>query len=120
MSTRLWSRSRWQDCAATRLLLVDDAELVDGGSYLGDLVARRASDVRIVAAGNADALRSRYGHWTQELRRSRIGCALRPNPHADGDLWQTQLPRGEQHIFPVGRGYLVADGRAELVQLGRG
>ncbi len=102
------------------LLLVDDAELVDGGDVLAEIVAKRDSGIRIVAAGNTDVLRSRYGHWTQELRRSRIGCVLRPNPLSDGDLWQTQLPRNDQQVFPAGRGYLVADGRVELVQLGRG
>ena len=102
------------------LLLVDDAELVDSGDELSRIIQERNGAVRIVAAGNADALRTKYGHWTQELRRSRIGCALRPNPTADGDLWQTQLPRGDQHSFPAGRGYLVVDGRVELVQLGRG
>jgi len=102
------------------LLLVDDAELVDAGDALGKVIAQRDCAIRIVAAGNADALRSRYGHWTQELRRSRIGCALRPNPLSDGDLWQTQLPRNDQQAFPAGRGYLVADGHVELVQLGRG
>jgi len=105
---------------ASVLLLVDDAELVDNGEGLSRIITERDPSIRIVAAGNADALRTRYGHWTQELRRSRIGCALRPNPLADGDLWQTQLPRGDQQSFPVGRGYLVSDGRVELVQLGRG
>jgi len=102
------------------LLLVDDADLVDSADALSEIIAARGSAMRIVAAGNADALRTHYGHWTQGLRRSRIGCALRPNPLADGDLWQTQLPRTNQQTFPAGRGYLVADGRVELVQLGRG
>ncbi len=102
------------------LLLVDDADLVEGAEALSEIIAARGPAMRIVAAGNADALRSHYGHWTQGLRRSRIGCALCPNPLADGDLWQTQLPRTNQQSFPAGRGYLVADGRTELVQLGRG
>jgi S-DNA-T family DNA segregation ATPase FtsK/SpoIIIE len=101
------------------LLLVDDAELVGGGDALSAIIATRDPSVRIIASGNADAIRGRYGHWTQELRRSRIGCALRPNPVSDGDLWQIQLPRSEQQSFPAGRGYLVSDGRVELVQLGR-
>jgi S-DNA-T family DNA segregation ATPase FtsK/SpoIIIE len=102
-----------------RLLLVDDAELVGESAYLSELIRSRRSDTKVVAAGSADAMRSLYGHWTQEIRRSRIGCALRPNVATDGDLWQTQLPRRGPDHFPVGRGYLLADGRTELVQLGR-
>ncbi len=102
------------------LLLVDDAELIEAGAPIGALLKRRQPLVRIVAAGSADALKGLYGHWTQELRRSRIGCALRPNTVSDGDLWQTQLPRNHTQPFPTGRGYLLADGQAELIQLGRG
>lgn len=102
-----------------QLILVDDAELLDEDPYLSDLVRSRRPDVRLIAAGAPDVIRTLYGHWTQEVRRSRIGCALRPNVAADGDLWQTALPRRGPASFPAGRGYLVADGRTELVQLGR-
>ncbi len=107
------------DESGAQLILVDDAELVAASPQLSELVNRRQRALRIVAAGSADAIRRMYGHWTQDLRRSRIGCALRPNLATDGDLWHTELPRrGPQH-FPVGRGYLLADGQVELVQLGR-
>nr|MDJ0925967.1 cell division protein FtsK [Acidimicrobiia bacterium] len=101
------------------LLLVDDAELVEGSKHLSNLVRSRDCGIRVVAAGAADAIRTLYGHWTQDVRRSRVGCALRPNIAIDGDLWQTPLPRRRYGKFPVGRGYLLADGRAELAQLGR-
>jgi len=110
--------ARFIDEACMRLLLVDDAELVDDCSLLSELVRGRQPDMHIVAAGSADALRALYGHWTQDVRRSRIGCALRPNVAADGDLWQTALPRQGPQRFPTGRGYLLADGEVELVQLG--
>jgi S-DNA-T family DNA segregation ATPase FtsK/SpoIIIE len=103
----------------SHLLLVDDAELVGDNPFLSDLLKARHPDLRVVAAGSADAIRSLYGHWTQDIRRSRIGFALRPNLAADGDLWQTQLPRRGPDRFPAGRGYLLADGQTELVQLGR-
>lgn len=102
-----------------QLILVDDAELLDEEPWLSDLVRSRQPDVRVIAAGSPDVIRTLYGHWTQEVRRSRIGCALRPNLAADGDLWQTPLPRRGPASFPPGRGYLLADGRFELVQLGR-
>jgi S-DNA-T family DNA segregation ATPase FtsK/SpoIIIE len=100
------------------LLLVDDAELIED-ALLGRLIRERRPGIRVVAAGSADALRSLYGHWTQDIRRSRAGCALRPNVVADGDLWQTPLPRRGPERFPAGRGYLLCDGEVELVQLGR-
>jgi len=102
---------------AERLVLIDDAELVEGCDALSELLAGRRPGVHVVAAGNAEALRAAYGHWTQAVRRSRVGLALRPNPGADGDLWQTQLPRRDTSMFVPGRGYLVADGRVELVQV---
>ncbi len=102
------------------LVLVDDAELVGDNACLSDLIKVRCTDTKVVAAGSADAIRAMFGHWTQEIRRSRIGCALRPNVATDGDLWQTPLPRRGPEHFPVGRGYLVADGQVELVQLGFG
>jgi len=100
------------------LILVDDAELIDGGGSLIRLVGQRSPLLRIVAAASSDAIRGCYAHWTQDLRRSRIGCALRPVGVTDGDLWHTPLPRNAGHSFPVGRGYLVARGHTELVQLG--
>jgi S-DNA-T family DNA segregation ATPase FtsK/SpoIIIE len=104
---------------AEHLVLVDDAELVDSGDALASLLAGHVPGVHLVAAGNVDALRSGYGHWTQALRRSRLGLALRPNPSVDGDLWQVTLPRRVTAGFPPGRGYLLADGRIELVQVAR-
>ncbi|MEA2000568.1 MAG: FtsK/SpoIIIE domain-containing protein [Actinomycetota bacterium] len=108
-----------EQMSGTQLLLVDDAELVEDDPYLSELIKTRHSEVHVVAAGATDAIRSLYGHWTQDVRRSRIGCALRPNLSTDGDLWQTPLPRRGPERFPIGRGYLLADGQTELVQLGR-
>jgi S-DNA-T family DNA segregation ATPase FtsK/SpoIIIE len=107
------------DDAGPQLVLVDDAELVAASPQLSELANGRRRGLRIVAAGSADAIRTMYGHWTHELRRSRIGCALRPNLSTDGDFWQAQLPRRGPEHFPVGRGYLLAEGQVELVQLSR-
>lgn len=102
------------------LLLIDDAELLDDldGAVAG-LIRERRPNLRIVAAGRADSLRTLYGHFTQELRRSRQGVALRPNIDTDGELWQVVLPRRGQALLPPGRGYLVAGGTIELVQAAR-
>ncbi len=116
---QLGSLGSLEHISGTQLLLVDDAELVEDDPYLSELIKARRPEIHIVAAGAADAIRSMYGHWTQDIRRSRIGCALRPNLATDGDLWQTPLPRHGPERFPIGRGYLLADGQTELVQLGR-
>ena len=99
------------------VLLIDDADATDdAGGALAQLLAERRDDLRVLGAGRADVLRTAYGHWTAELRRSRQGVALRPNIDLDGDLWHTPLPRAARGGFPAGRGYLVADGAAELLQ----
>jgi S-DNA-T family DNA segregation ATPase FtsK/SpoIIIE len=101
-----------------QLLLVDDVDdLEDPSGALTRLVAGRHAHVVVVAAGRADALRGAYDHVTVELRRSRVGVALRPRIDSDGDLWGVLLPRYGPSRFGPGRGYLVADGEAELVQV---
>ncbi len=105
------------DDGSSHLVLVDDAGLVDDeGGWLAAVIACRRPGVHVVAADQADTLRAAYGHWTKELRRSRLGLALKPNAGSDGDLWQTPLPRRGPPHLPPGRGYLVADGHCELVQ----
>jgi S-DNA-T family DNA segregation ATPase FtsK/SpoIIIE len=99
------------------VLLVDDADATDDPGGLADLLAERRDTLRVVAAGRADTLRTTYGHWTAELRRSRQGVALRPNIDLDGDLWHTPLPRSARGGFGPGRGYLVGEGSAELLQV---
>ena len=99
------------------VLLVDDADATDDQTgALARLLGSRRDDLWCVAGGRADVLRVQYGHWTAELRRSRMGLALRPNVEVDGDLWHTPLPRRQRGVLPPGRGYLVADGMCELLQ----
>jgi S-DNA-T family DNA segregation ATPase FtsK/SpoIIIE len=103
--------------AAASLVLIDDAELVDDDGTLAALLAAGGHDRHVIAAGRPDVLRSMYGHWTHLVRRSRLGVLLQPDVDVDGDLLGAVLPR-RQVVAPVpGRGYLVVDGRAELIQL---
>lgn len=102
---------------APQLVLVDDADSVDDpGGAITRLIKQYRPDVHVIAAARADAIRSLFGHWTAEIRRSRQGLALRPHVEMDGDLWQMILPRYGPTLFDPGRGYLVADGVAELTQ----
>ena len=106
------------DDASPHLVLVDDADdLTDPGGALLGLIRQRRPNIRVVGAGRADVLRSMYGHWTQELRRSRQGIALRPQAEVDGDLWHAALPRHGPPLRLPGRGYLISEGGVELVQV---
>ncbi len=102
------------------LVLVDDAERVDDDGTLRALLTESVPGVLVVAAGHPDALRSQYGHWTQLVRRSRLGVLLQPDADVDGALLGAVLPRRSSVGPQPGRGYLVVDGRAELVQLAHG
>jgi DNA segregation ATPase FtsK/SpoIIIE, S-DNA-T family len=105
---------------APQLILLDDADSIeDSGGVITGLIKHNRADLHVIAAGRADALRSLYGHWTSEIRRSRQGLILRPHIEMDGDLWQTILPRYGPTLFDPGRGYLIADGSAELLQAAR-
>jgi S-DNA-T family DNA segregation ATPase FtsK/SpoIIIE len=100
------------------VVLVDDAEAIDDSAgTLAGLLAERLPHRHFFVAGAADILRSAYGHWTQSVRRSRLGLALKPAGSGDGDLWHVSLPRHLPAVFPAGRGYLIAEGRAELAQV---
>jgi len=100
-------------------VFVDDADLIeDSGGVMARLVQRDRT--RLVIAARPDGLRSAYGHWTQLVRRSRLGLLLRPQLDLDGDLFAVTLPRRELVEAAPGRGYLVADGQHLLVQVAYG
>ncbi|MGH8909742.1 MAG: hypothetical protein ACRD0K_25435, partial [Egibacteraceae bacterium] len=80
------------------------------------LLRRLLPDVRVIAAGRADVLRSAYGHWTQTVRRSGAGVLLRPDTDLDGDLLGVRLPRLAPVPVTAARGWLVNSGEAEFVQ----
>ncbi len=104
--------------AGPHLLLIDDAETVDDtDGLLAAIAAERMENLRIVVAARADVLRSKFGHWTIEIRRSRTGLILRPVVDLDGDLWFTTLPRKGPARFRDGLGYLIASGPAQLIQV---
>jgi S-DNA-T family DNA segregation ATPase FtsK/SpoIIIE len=99
-------------------VLVDDAEAVDDpDGVLEALVSGSAPGVHVVAGGRAEVLRGLYSHWTRTLRRSRAGLLLRPHLDLDGELLATPLPRRVGVPLVAGRGFLVADGAARLVQV---
>ncbi len=88
-----------------RLVLVDDADLIDDPA-LAALADGQDDSLMLVVAGVADHLRAR-DHWTRPLRRARTGVLLQPGP-SDGELVRVLLPPRPEP-FPVGHGYVVND-----------
>jgi S-DNA-T family DNA segregation ATPase FtsK/SpoIIIE len=99
------------------VLLIDDADqLGDLDEVVGRLLARRLAGCHLGIAARNDALRSLYAHWTQEVRKSRLGILLRPDVDLDGALLAVQLPRRPRANDRPGLGYLAVNGDAALVQ----
>jgi S-DNA-T family DNA segregation ATPase FtsK/SpoIIIE len=100
------------------LLLIDDADqLDDSGSRIAGLIGARRPNIHLAISGRPDVVRSLFGHWTQAVRRSRIGVLLQPNLTVDSDIFGITLPRRVHLAIPPGRGFLACDGSMELVQL---
>ncbi len=99
------------------LLLIDDAErFPDADQAIAGLVDSPPPNLRILAAGRADELRSLYNHWTKTLRKARCGVLLQPNVDLDGDLLGARLPRKTTVRLTPGRGYACVGGTVELIQ----
>ena len=107
------------DCVTEgrRLLLVDDADRVsDPSGLLARMAAAGDGSCHLVVSATADRLRSSYGHWLSEMRSCRTGVLFRPGP-LDGDLLGAALP-ARLALPPVpGRGLVVANGAAAVVQV---
>jgi len=100
------------------LVLVDDADLIDDDSgVFARLLAMGRPDLHLVVAGRSDVLRSAYGHWTREVRRSRAGLLFQPDPDLDGELFGVRLPRRHAVELGPGRACLVHDGELDVVQV---
>ncbi len=99
------------------LVLVDDAERTDDADgAFSALLDRRRAALHVVAAGLADPLRTAYGHWTRQVRTSRTGLLLQPDPDLDGDLLGVRLPRHAPSAPGPGRGWLVHGGQSQFIQ----
>ncbi|MCY3849260.1 MAG: FtsK/SpoIIIE domain-containing protein [Acidimicrobiaceae bacterium] len=99
------------------VVLIDDClDLTDSNGTLADLVASPREGVHIMAAARPDRFRSAYGHWAADIRSSRVGILLKPDP-IDGDLLGVSLPARLDLPNIAGRGVLVADSEFEIVQV---
>jgi S-DNA-T family DNA segregation ATPase FtsK/SpoIIIE len=99
------------------LVLVDDAtDVEDPTGALAALVTAPPPGVHVVAAVRPDRLRGAYGHWATEIRVSRRGILLRPDP-MDADLLGGQLPARLALPALPGRGVVMGDAVMEIVQV---
>lgn len=101
------------------VVVVDDADRTDDADgALAALATGRHAFAHLFAAVPPEALRSAFGHWTADLRRSGAGLVLRPRSDLDGDvLGIPLLPRWPMSLTGPGRGVIVADGEAVPVQV---
>ena len=107
-----------EPCTGRTLLLVDDADTVpDGLGVLDRFIAKAGPGRHVIAAGRNDGVRRQFGLWTQRVRDGRCGVLLMPDHEMDGDLLGIALPRQHRMAPLPGRGYLVADGAVDGVQL---
>ena len=99
------------------IVLIDDClNVADPDGHLAALVASLPPGVHIVAAARPDRFRSAYGHWAAEIRSSRVGILLKPDP-IDGDVLGVSLPARLELPNIGGRGLLVADSEFEVIQV---
>ena len=104
------------------LVVVDDLhEFVDTGvdTALSELLRTvRSRGLMVVASATADAARRAYSGALREIRASKAGLLLQPDPDVDGDLAGVRLPRVATAVWPPGRAYLVSGGEYELCHVG--
>jgi len=100
------------------VVIVDDADRIDAESGpLVDLAKNATGLVTLIVGVRSSSVRQAYGHWTRFVRASGTGLLLMPDNSVDGDILGVRLPRS-QRVRPVpGRGYLVSNGEAHLVQV---
>ena len=102
------------------VVVIDDAEeLSDDGSRALESVARRGRDrnVRVLAASEIRSAHHAFGGLLSELKRAKRGVLLQPELEVDGDLFGVRLPRPADTARPPGRGFLVARGATDLIQV---
>lgn len=108
------------DAGTPVLIAIDDANEVDPTGMSGlERLLRQARDLplRVVIAGEAQALRTSYSPWHTQLRKDGMGLIMNPNLEMDGDLLGVRFPWRRQISFPLGRGMLVDGGQFDVLQV---
>jgi hypothetical protein len=109
-----WAAEFFATADRPRLVLVDDADRLDGEVF-ERLAALDDDRLVVIAAGRTRSLEV-PGHWTAPLRRSRAAVILRPLA-GDGAMFGLHLRVTSSHPA-VGRGLLIDDDTTTPVLLG--
>jgi len=107
------------------LIAVDDfCSLVErpGGELVEQALAAlvelgRTHQVRVVLSAEVETLLRSYSELVAQLRSTRTGILLGVDPEVHGSLLHTSLPVQSELLPQVGRGWLVAPGTAQTVQI---
>jgi S-DNA-T family DNA segregation ATPase FtsK/SpoIIIE len=110
-----WSAEFFDQSERARLVLIDDADRLDGEVF-ERLVALNDPRLVVVAAGRTRDLEA-PAHWTAPLRRSRAAVILRPLA-GDAAMFGLHLRVTSSHLA-VGRGLLIDDDKTTPVLLAR-
>ena len=110
-----WSAEFFDQTERARLVLVDDADRLDGEVF-ERLAALDDPRLVVIAAGRTRDLEA-PAHWTAPLRRSRAAVILRPLA-GDAAMFGLHLRVTSSHLA-VGRGLLIDDDKTTPVLLAR-
>jgi DNA segregation ATPase FtsK/SpoIIIE, S-DNA-T family len=110
-----WSAEFFDQTDRARLVLVDDADRLDGEVF-ERLVSLNDPRLVVIAAGRTRDLEAPT-HWTAPLRRSRAAVILRPLA-GDAAMFGLHLRVTSSHLA-VGRGLLIDDDKTTPVLLAR-
>jgi hypothetical protein len=109
-----WAAKFFKKTKRSRLVLVDDADRLDGEVL--ERLATLDDPLLVVIAGGRTRDLEVPGHWTSPLRRSRAAVILRPLA-GDGAMFGLHLRVTSSHPA-VGRGLLIDDDKTTPVLLG--
>jgi S-DNA-T family DNA segregation ATPase FtsK/SpoIIIE len=102
------------------VIVVDDAELVDGTDLeapLSDLLrSARDGEHSMIIAGTNDDMARTYNGFIADCRRSRSGVLLGVTSSDDGEILGLRLPRNVSPLGPVGRALIAKPGASLPVQ----
>lgn len=104
--------------AEVQVVLIDDADLLDGQAAPHVNLASGAAGIPLVAAFTRDTITGAATGWVGQLRRNRSGLLLHPQSRYDAAVFgATTLEDSMIFTGPPGRGVVGVGGRLGVVQM---